>query len=79
MNRTMRKWLGRGTFMALMAGAMLMIGPKYAVADTCSAPEQPGLCPPFTETSCYNWCIEHDYQGGGCVPSEQRGCCTCLI
>jgi hypothetical protein len=77
----MIKWLARGAFAALVAGVMLAVGPQYAVADYyCDAPEQPGLCPPFNNSTCHTWCVNHDYLDGGmCVGGEQGGCCTCFM
>lgn len=79
MPTTIKRWLARAAFAALVAVAVVLFGPSPGTASYCDAPEQPGLCPPFDETSCRNWCIDHQYWGGGCVPNEQSGCCTCLI
>jgi hypothetical protein len=73
----MMKWLARGVFAALVAGAMLVAGPRYLMADFCDAPEQIGTCPPFNQNSCHEECILpiHGYPGGNCI----GGCCTCII
>jgi hypothetical protein len=79
MKSILTRWLARVAFAALVAAAMLVLGPQPAPANICNAPEQPGFCPPFNDDTCYDWCIDHEYLGGGCIPNEQSGCCTCLI
>jgi hypothetical protein len=80
MRSRMIKWLARSAVATLVAGVMLAVGPQYAVANYCDAPEQPGLCPPFTHSTCWYWCVENDYEDGGmCVGGEQNGCCTCFM
>jgi len=80
MRGRMIKWLARGAFATLVAGVMLAVGPQYVVAEWCSAPEQPGFCPPFTNSTCNTWCLEHEYDmGGECVGGQQNGCCTCIL
>jgi hypothetical protein len=80
MNRTIRKWLGRGAFMALVAGAMLIVGPRYVAALDCPYPSA-GTCPPLTGTdpswgTCSPACVAMGWtDGGGCI----RGCCVCLM
>ena len=80
MRSTLTPWLARAAFAVLVAVAMVLLGPQPATANICDAPEQPGFCPPFDDDTCNSWCIGHQYpMGGGCVPNEESGCCTCLV
>ena len=80
MKTSPKRWLARAAFAVLVAVAMVLLGPQPATANICDAPEQPGFCPPFDDDTCNSWCIGHQYpMGGGCVPNEESGCCTCLV
>jgi hypothetical protein len=79
MRSRMMKWLARGAFATLVAGVMLAVGPQYAVAVPCDAPEQLGTCPPYTNqqgpNNCWAACVAAEYEDGGyCI----AGCCTCM-
>jgi hypothetical protein len=74
MRKTLIKWLARGAFAALVAGAMLVAGPQYAVANDCPEPNA-GYCPPLDDQSCNEACLNLQYEGGVCVGP----CCTCWM
>lgn len=37
-----------------------------------------GTCPPFTNQSCDDECIEQGFFGGRCVNQGGQECCVCL-
>lgn len=71
-----KKWLARGVFSALVAGAMLVAGPQYAAARYCNEEWQPGTCPPLLPQECYDLCEELFGNGGTCGPGP---CCNCWL
>jgi hypothetical protein len=79
MNRSMMKWLARGAFATMVAGAMLVAGPRDLAAYDCPEPNA-GTCPPLTPypgpNSCDQACKDLGWQDGGtCVGP----CCTCFM
>ncbi len=74
MNGTMKRWLARGTFVALVAVAMVVAGPRRVAAFTCPDPNA-GTCPPLNNGTCADACRSLGYDSGGsCVAT----CCTCF-
>jgi hypothetical protein len=76
MKNKMMKWLARGAFVTLVAGAMLVAGPRYVMAEDCQEPWQMGYCPPMTLQECIDDCNEIFGNGGICAPGP---CCNCFL
>lgn len=80
MKGRMMKWLARGAFVTLVAGAMLVASPQYAAAGNCDEEWQAGSCPPLTpgpEGTCYSACQLKGFPDGGtCGPGP---CCNCFL
>jgi hypothetical protein len=74
-SRTM-KWMARGAFATIVAGAMLVAGPRDVAAYDCPEPSA-GTCPPLAnlDGSCNEACQLLEYDGGTCVGP----CCTCFL
>ena len=72
-----KRWLARGTFVALVAIGTLVAGPRPAVAQDCTRPWDAGSCPPLAteDGSCAQACRDIGFPDGGtCVVS----CCACF-
>jgi hypothetical protein len=40
--------------------------------------ESPGLCPPFDDFICNEWCANNNHTGGACEPAPGGEiCCNC--
>jgi hypothetical protein len=80
MTDTIRK-LVRGAQVALIAGAFLFAGGQLATGvgapDSCTGPGEIGTCPPFTNQTCNETCVDKFGSPGG--KCDLTGCCKCAI
>ena len=77
--KTGTKWFTRAAFVAAVAAAVMMGGPRPVTANDCNYDRPtsgPYTCPPLDSQTCFVACHNSGYQAGGdCI--WPIGCCVC--
>lgn len=76
MERQIMRFLSVAYGVAVVAALSFGVSQTLRAADVCGDdPGEIGTCPPFTNQSCGDECVDRFMSGGQCL----QGCCVCAV